>query len=130
MIPDWTSGVFMARVQHNGSEEEWKAFGVTFEQSGIQAISPLTMTSASYITQPEPIKDRTKGGKRAWSGWEGVMVEMARQLYVGDLKPKMQADLEKAIADYLHAKGVTKSESTIREHARPLWQAIQSEAEK
>jgi hypothetical protein len=55
------------------------------------------------------------------------MIELARQLYVGELKPKRQSDIETAIADYLSGRNINLSESTIREHARPLWQAIDSE---
>ena len=68
----------------------------------------------------------SKGGRLPVADWEAAMVEMARALYSGDLKPKTQADIERAIADYLSKKEKNASESTIREHARPLWQAIGS----
>ncbi len=56
------------------------------------------------------------------------MIEMARQWYIGDLQPKTLADVERAIATYLLAKGISLSDSTVRDHARPLWRVIQSEA--
>lgn len=129
MIPNWDHGDFSARVQQNGREEDWKAFGVTFERSGIEAMSlPTVRTIAS--TQPVATQGSSRRGRRPDDDWEAVMIELARQLYAGDLQPKKLADIETAIAGYLLAKGVTKSESTIREHARPFWNMYELEAGK
>lgn len=128
MIPDWQSGDFSAQVQQNGKEEKWSAFGVTFKQTDIEAIAqPKSCANVSW--QSAVAGARATLGRPHKFDWEKVMIEMARQLYVGDLQPKVQADIEKAIAAYLTGK-ISMSESTIREHARPLWRAIQSEAGK
>ncbi|WP_196232981.1 hypothetical protein [Sphingomonas segetis] len=50
---------------------------------------------------------------------------MARQLYGGDLQPKRQADIEKAMHDWLSANGHTAGETQVRERARKLWQTIE-----
>ncbi|MGL5839773.1 MAG: hypothetical protein ACRCY3_14875 [Sphingorhabdus sp.] len=129
MIPNWDHGDFSARVQQKGQEEDWKAFGVTFERSGIEAmLQPTVSTIAS--TQLVATGGSSKCGRRPDDDWEAVMIELARQLYAGDLQPKKLADVETAIAHYLAAKGVTKSESTIREHARPFWTMYEREAGK
>lgn len=129
MIPDWESGDFTAQVHQNGSEQEWRAFGVTFERSQIMVMAP---PNAGTIASPKQAtnKNSSKSGRPAGTDWEAVMIELARQLYEGELIPRVQADVEKAIADHLSADGVSMSESTIREHARPLWKAIASQAGK
>jgi hypothetical protein len=49
---------------------------------------------------------------------------MCRQLYVGDLQPKRQADITKAMANWLSARGEDVADSTVKERARKLWAAI------
>jgi hypothetical protein len=129
MIPDWESGDFAAQIRQNGSEQEWRAFGVAFDRSQIVAMAP-PKAAATASQQTAIAKDRSKGGRPVGTDWEAVMIELARQLYEGELKPKVQADIERAIADYLLAGDLTMSESTIREHARPLWKAIATEGGK
>lgn len=134
MVPDWESGVFTAKVQKNGYEEEWKAIGVTFKRSQIEAMAPSSVltsdsqqSASTGVASPASVT-KNLGGRPPYD-WEAVMIEMARQLYVGDLYPKTQADIERAIAAYKPDED-SKSESTIREHARRLWKAIRSEAGK
>lgn len=129
MVPNWESGDFTAQVRQNGSEREWRAFGVTFERSQIVAMAP-PKADATASQQTAITKDRSKGGRPTKTDWEAVMIELARQLYFGELIPKVQADIEEAIAKHLASDGVSISESTIRDHARPLWRVISSEAGK
>ncbi|MBA3510851.1 hypothetical protein [Sphingomonas sp.] len=129
MIPDWDHGDFSARVQWNEQEQDWKAIGVTFERSGIDAmVAQIPSTSGSL--QPVATEGRSKRGRPVADDWEAVIIELARQLYAGELQPKRLADIEKAIVEYLAAEDVTKSESTIREHARPFWTMYEKEAGK
>lgn len=130
MNPDWFSGDFTAQVQQSGYEDEWRAIGVSFERVGIEAMVP-SKASANVSPHSEMAEARSnRGGRSPDAVWEEVMVELARQLFAGDLKPKRLADVEKAIADFLMLKEVSMSESTIREHARPFWVMYESEAEK
>lgn len=131
---DWGHGYFSVRRRSQGWEVYIEALGVTFERRGVAAMMSASgaeshsrqRVSGVHAT-PAPAK-KNPGGRPSYD-WEAVMIEMARQLYVGDLQPKTQADIEKAIATYIPDKD-SKSESTIREHARRLWQAIQSEDSK
>ena len=52
--------------------------------------------------------------------WAAIAVD----LYLGDLKPKTQADIEAAMHNWLSAREIGASESTVRSRARQLWQAI------
>jgi hypothetical protein len=46
---------------------------------------------------------------------------------MGDLQPKRQADIEKAMMDRVFALGQSASERVIRDAARKLWNTINSE---
>lgn len=59
--------------------------------------------------------------------WDDLWVEMARQLWVGDLKPSKLAEIETAMHDYLAQRNETASETPIRNAARKLFAMIQKE---
>jgi hypothetical protein len=65
------------------------------------------------------------GGVCDWR--EDLWIEICRQLYGGELIPKTQADIERAmhqwISDHSHAAGGT----TVRDRASKLWRAIKVE---
>ncbi len=98
------------------------AYGVSFARMDIEAMLPEPHAVSILRTG-----HGVKRGRSPVADWEAVMIEIARALYCGDLQPRTQADVEKAIAEHLSHSGIAPSESTIREHARPLWRAIQSE---
>ncbi|TPG39012.1 hypothetical protein EAH79_14795 [Sphingomonas koreensis] len=124
---DWARGDFSSTWSDS---EGWtihaEAFGVTFARADIEPMAQSGETVGA--SRPAIAGDRSKGGRPPATDWEAVMIEMARQLYVGDLQPKALADVERAIAAHLAAHGISLSDSTIRDHARPLWRAIQREA--
>ncbi|MET4323713.1 hypothetical protein [Bradyrhizobium sp. RT5a] len=70
----------------------------------------------------------SKGRRPPADWWDDLWIEIARQLYVGDLKPKRQADIENAMSDWLSRRGSGAATSTIRERARRLWQVIKDES--
>jgi hypothetical protein len=60
--------------------------------------------------------------KARWS--DDLWIEMCRQLYEGDLKPKKQSDIKRAMMDWLSTHGEEPAESTIKDRARKLWAVI------
>lgn len=68
---------------------------------------------------------RNPGGKPLAAHWDTMWAAIAVDLYLGDLKPKTQADIEAAMHNWLSAREIGASESTVRSRARQLWQAIQ-----
>lgn len=66
---------------------------------------------------------KVEGRPRA-AFWDDLWAAIAVALYVGELIPKTQADIERAIADWLDANGHSAAESTIRARARRLWDGI------
>jgi hypothetical protein len=49
---------------------------------------------------------------------------MAIDLYTGALVPKSQADIERAMNDWISAKNLSCANSTVRKRARKLWDGL------
>jgi hypothetical protein len=45
-------------------------------------------------------------------------------LYTGDLKPKTQADIERAMKEWLCAHDFDAGDTAVRSRARKLWQEL------
>jgi hypothetical protein len=70
---------------------------------------------------------KNKGGKPLASHWDQLWANIATQLYVGDLKPQSQADIERAMKDWFAVNDLDIGDTTIRGRARALWSKIQVE---
>ena len=66
------------------------------------------------------------GGRPPAAYWDDLWAAIATALYLGKLFPKCQADIERAMADWLDANGHSAAESTIRARARRLWDRIEA----
>src|SRR3954465_5180222 len=88
-----------------------------------------TRRSGSQLPQAtcRPTLDKTPGGRPPASFWDDLWFSVWGQIYRGDLRPKIQADVEKAMLDWASAHGHEPSHSTIRSRARKLFQALQDE---
>lgn len=77
--------------------------------------------------QPEPkALTRTAGGRPRANFWDDLWANMAADLYGGQLMPKSQADIERAMSDWISEHGHTAASSTVRTRAQLLWKAISS----
>jgi hypothetical protein len=77
---------------------------------------------------PTPVDSSSgKAGRLPAEWWDDLWIEMCRSLFVGDLKPQKQADIEKAMNEWIASKGNSAATSTVRSRARKLWQAISRE---
>lgn len=65
-----------------------------------------------------------RGGRPRAAFWKDMWAKIAADLFTGDLKPVTQADVERAMADWISANGHTAAESVIRDRARLLWRLI------
>ncbi|WP_156472291.1 hypothetical protein [Sphingorhabdus sp. M41] len=68
---------------------------------------------------------KNKGGRPAAEHWDEMWATIATLLYEGDLNPKRQADIEKAMMDWLESNGHSAADSTVRKRARLLWQRLE-----
>ena len=67
---------------------------------------------------------RRKGGRPPAEFWDDMWATIAASLYDGGLKPKSQADVERAMTDWIEGQGFSAAVSTIRARARRLWDQI------
>lgn len=128
---DWKSGVFAGHGYDAGSTLSATLTGVQFEKSGLDILDPPHQPSeqitSDVVTIPQASPKESRGGRPPAEWWDDLWVEICRQLYVGDLKPKTQSDIENAMLKWLAGKETSAAESTVRGRARKLWQAINAE---
>lgn len=78
--------------------------------------------------QPSPTTVAV-GGRPPADWWEDLLIDVCFQHFRGDLKPKTQADIERAMQEWITARGFEAASSTVRTRARKIWQAIKREDE-
>lgn len=121
LVQDWSIGDFITMVSIPGGQAQWWAYGVSFSRRGVQGLIDPHVSSA---TSENVVRI---GGRPPAAWWDDLWVDIARRLFVGDLKPKRQADIENAMMDWVAANGHETVVSTIRPRARKLWSAIEEE---
>jgi hypothetical protein len=106
-------------------------FGVRFDPTGVRALLPPGTASTPNTVQSDhagaPSTSRlsaNKGGRPPKGWWEDLWIEIVRQVFNGELQPKRQADIEKAMTDWVSGQGQEVSERTIRGPARKLWHVV------
>jgi len=78
------------------------------------------------VSTPTPVVANNRGGKPLAAHWDEMWAATAVMLYIGDLKPETQADIERAMKDWLATNGVDVGDTAVRERARKLWQKLRS----
>ena len=73
---------------------------------------------------PQPANPKGRGGRPVAAHWDEMLAATAVMLLAGDLQPKTQADIERAMKDWLAARNLDGSDTAVRDRARPLWQGI------
>jgi hypothetical protein len=131
----WWAGGHEALEQNwkTGDFETWidqkfpmRALGVSFLLADLRRSFPDVFKDDPPAASP-PEGSSEKGGRPSAEWWDDLWIEMARALYVGDLKPQRQADIEKAMNDWISSKARSAAVSTVRSRARKLWQALTRE---
>ena len=98
---------------------ELHRFAFTKPSSPIQSVPNVETGSTA---QPK----KNAGGKPLARHWDEMWAEIAVRLWTGDLKPKSQADVKRAMLDWLSAHHIDAGDSTVVPRARRLWQNIQN----
>jgi hypothetical protein len=90
-------------------------------------VVPMKLVTAPPAQAAQRQPSASKGGRPAKPWWDELWAEMGAQLYNGGLKPSRLADIEKAMHDWVAARGDTVGETPIRKAAKLLWDAINRE---
>jgi len=104
-----------------------EAFNVSFLRSDVEKMIPADASApapASNQAGAQSAPARNKGGRPKHEFWEDLLVAIAAHLYLGDLKPKNQADIERAMHQWITDHDYSAGETPIRERAQKLWQLI------
>lgn len=91
---------------------------------------PSSAVSASVkVDGPTPDlghPKKNKGGKPLAEHWDEMWSTVAVQLYVGDLQPASQADIERIMLDWFAQRELEIGETSVRGRARQLWQKLEA----
>lgn len=114
-------------------------YSVRFDPAGFDAWMPqnrgqvpvseplpvsVSKTESSDVAPAAPTAPVNRGGRPKKEWWDDLWVEMCRQIYEGDLQPKKQVDIEKAMADWAIQQGHEASDNLFRPKARLLFAAL------
>ena len=83
--------------------------------SGSDAVSEATLA---------PAKPKNAGGVPLAEHWDAMWADIAVKLWLGDLQPKSQADVKRAMFDWFNAKEIAIGDTAVTQRARQLWQKI------
>jgi hypothetical protein len=75
-------------------------------------------------TSPHATRKERKGGRPPADFWDEMWSAIAVQLYDGTLNPKTQAQVERAMSEWIEGNGFSAAASTVRARARRLWDKL------
>jgi hypothetical protein len=120
LTQNWPTGDFDTWIDRG--EVHLQAFGVSFFRADVEKMIPARQSEAAAAGSKAA--NVPKGGRPKADWWEDLWIEICRQLYVGDLKPKTQADIERAMHQWISDNDHTAGGTTVRDRASKLWRAI------
>lgn len=119
---DWERAVFAGRGQGPGGYCWITLSAVHFARESLDAMLPAP-------SKPVPPSLST-GGRPSASFWDELWCAVWGDVYRGDLKPVRQADIERAMQEWVAANGHDASPSTIRDRARRMFAAYKDDGQK
>lgn len=128
----WISGNYSdpddALESHGILPSFFSLIDTRFEPDLIQSFCDLALDTVNYANAQHPTPPtKHAGGRPPKAFWDDLWANIAAQLYNGDLKPERQADIEKAMHDWLALNDQNAGETAVRAKAKLLWLAIQAE---
>jgi hypothetical protein len=135
LTQDWTNGDFdtwidalklTGDVRLGSGKVHLEAFNVSFLRANVEDMIPASpphspaarVPAATGSTQP------AVGGRPPADWWEDCLIDLCFKHFRGELLPKSQADIVRAMQDWITERGCEAAESTIKLRARKLMDAI------
>ena len=115
---DWSRGIFSGEGRTPRGTQYITLTGVFFGKASVEALADQA--------EPELAPSSTgtvasKGGRPRKEWWDDFWCGVWGQIVHGEVTPKTQADVERAMLDWVSDRGETVAESTIRPMARRLF---------
>jgi hypothetical protein len=91
----------------------------------LRGTSPAVASPVQETPPPdaEPATAANRGGRPRKDWWDDFWIDICGQIYEGTLRPARQADLERAMLDWVSDHGHDVGETTIKSAARKLFRA-------
>jgi hypothetical protein len=120
----WGAGDALFRIEG----VKFQCFGVKLNPADVRGSLPSPRPSQKQWTdKPENTESErlpiNHGGRPRKEWWDDFWIAICGEIYEGNLKPKRQADLEKAMLDWAAKHGHEMSEAAARVAARKLFKA-------
>jgi hypothetical protein len=120
LTQNWAAGDFETWIENR---IHLKAYGVTFARLDIEELIPEESAVPALTEQPG------KGGRPPADWWEDLLIDLCFKHFRGELQPKTQADIVRAMRGWMTEREFEAADSTVRKRAQKLWNAIESDAE-
>lgn len=111
----WTLGKVKGEGGSYSDRQTIQLQGLHFHRSGLSNIGLGADSVAA-----EPTSDVRRGRKPEYD-WQAASAAIWGQIYRGELIPENQAAIEKAFIAHLRKGDKEPGESTVRPHAKPIW---------
>lgn len=121
----WLTGDFDTYVERG--EVRLQAFGVKFLRAEVEKMIPAKPVAEAPTI--DSTQAAAKGGRPTAEWWDDLLIDVCFKHFRGDLKPNSQADVARAMQDWLSENQRDAADSTIKVRARKVWRAIQREGE-
>lgn len=116
----WSIDTTFGTGNMGGHPVEITLHGLHFHRGGLALIGVEGLPKAQDT-------GKAPRGRPTEKFWEPMIATISGQIFRGDLQPKFQADIERAMLDWLVENGKEASESAIRTRARLVWQEVERE---
>jgi len=118
---DWAQGRFSGTAISGGRRLYITLTGVYFLLPALRELASPTPNPPTTQTPPN------KGGRPPKEWWDDLWCTIWGDVYRGDLQPKSQADIERAMMEWVIAREESVSESTLKPLARKMFAEIERE---
>ncbi len=134
----WTGGYAEFSLPRYGNLEPRteRYFGIRLDPGGLRAglppPNPIFVKAAldegpEGTEAPAPVAVTPKGGRPPKAFWEALWIEMAAQVWAGEIGPESkQADIQRAMENWATDNGEDASPATFKNAARGLLTALKT----
>jgi hypothetical protein len=120
---EWERGLFAGKGRAPTGRCWMTLTSVYFLAESLAVLLPAHADSSRVESQVAP----NPGGRPRKEWWDDLWCAVWGEVYRGDLDPKTQADLERAMLAWAEERGESVSESTVKPLARKMFAAMNSE---